>query len=129
MKILMVEPGKAPKEKNISGTLGHRRSLYRGVEVVQEAVGGTIQAIYPFDEPVALICNDDGKLMNLPMCRSIHEIGDIIFGSFFVCAAPPGHRNFTSLSKEQIERYKERFRFPETFLRIGGDAIFVLRNL
>lgn len=75
------------------------------------------------------VANDDGKLMNLPMCRSIHEIGDIIFGSFFVCAAPPGHRNFTSLSKEQIERYKERFRFPETFLRIGGDAIFVLRNL
>ena len=112
MKILMVEPGKAPKEKNISGTL----------DSMQEAVGGTIQAIYPFDEPVALICNDDGKLMNLPMCRSIHEIGDIIFGSFFVCAAPPGHRNFTSLSKE-------RFRFPETFLRIGGDAIFVLRNL
>ena len=108
MKILMVEPGKAPKEKNISGTL----------DSMQEAVGGTIQAIYPFDEPVALICNDDGKLMNLPRCRSIHEIGDIIFGSFFVCAAPPGHRNF-----------KERFRFPETFLRIGGDAIFVLRNL
>ena len=70
MKILMVEPGKAPKEKNISGTL----------DSMQEAVGGTIQAIYPFDEPVALICNDDGKLMNLPMCRSIHEIGDIIFG-------------------------------------------------
>lgn len=65
MKILMVEPGKAPKEKNISGTL----------DSMQEAVGGTIQAIYPFDEPVALICNDDGKLMNLPMCRSIHEIG------------------------------------------------------
>ena len=68
MKILMVEPGKAPEERNISGTL----------DSMQEAVGGTIQAIYPFDEPVALICNDDGKLMNLPMCRSIHEIGDII---------------------------------------------------
>ena len=87
MKILMVEPGKAPEEKNISGTL----------DSMQEAVGGTIQAIYPFDEPVALICNDDGKLMNLPMCRSIYEIGDVIFGSFFVCAAPPGHRNFASL--------------------------------
>ena len=47
MKILMVEPGKAPKEKNISGTL----------DSMQEAVGGTIQATYPFDEPVALICN------------------------------------------------------------------------
>ena len=119
MKILMVAPGKVPEEKNISGTL----------DSMQEAVGGTIQAIYPFDEPVALICNDDGKLMNLPMCRSIHEIGDIIFGSFFVCAGPPGHRNFTSLSEEQSERYKERFRFPETFLRIDSETIFVLRNL
>lgn len=104
MKILMVEPGKAPKEKNISGTL----------DSMQEAVGGTIQAIYPFDEPVALICNDDGKLMNLPMCRSIHEIGDIIFGSFFVCAAPPGHRNFTSLSKEQIDQPGQAFPFLQS---------------
>ena len=32
MKILMVEPGKAPKEKNISGTL----------DSMQEAVGGTL---------------------------------------------------------------------------------------
>lgn len=119
MRILLVEPGKAPIEKELSGTLAS----------MQETVGGTIQAIYPFDEPVALICNDDGKLMNLPMCRSIHEIGDIIFGNFFVCAAPPGSSEFASLSEEQTERFKERFRFPETFLRIGGDTIFVLRNL
>ena len=119
MKILMVEPGKAPEEKNISGTL----------DSMQEAVGGTIQAIFPFDEPVALICNDDGKLMNLPMCRSLPETGDIIFGSFFICAAPLSYQNFTSLSEAQIERYMERFRSPETFMRIGGDTIFVLRNL
>lgn len=92
MKILMVEPGKAPKEKNISGTL----------DSMQEAVGGTIQAIYPFDEPVALICNDDGKLMNLPMCRSIHEIGDIIFGSFFV--APPHRASEFHISIQGADR-------------------------
>ena len=62
MKILMVEPGKAPKEKNISGTL----------DSMQEAVGGTIQAIYPFDEPLVLICNVDGKMRNVPMCLFIY---------------------------------------------------------
>ena len=37
MKILMVEPGKAPKEKNISGTL----------DSMQEAVGGTLMLGIP----------------------------------------------------------------------------------
>lgn len=37
MKILMVEPGKAPKEKNISGTL----------DSMQEAVGGRFRPSIP----------------------------------------------------------------------------------
>lgn len=116
MKILLVEPGKAPVEKEIAGTLAS----------MQKTVGGTIQAIYPFDEPVVLICNDDGKLLNLPMCRFIHETGDIIFGSFFVCAAPANSQSFASLSDEQMKRYSARFRAAELFVP-QNDAIFVLK--
>ena len=88
-------------------------------------VGGTVQAIYPFDDPVALLCNDDGKLLGLPMNRALHESSDIICGSFAIAGAPPGASNFTSLTEEQIQRYTKRFWFPEQFLSIAG-AVFVL---
>lgn len=117
MTVLLVEPGKLPEKKEISGTL----------ESMQEFVGGTIQAIYPFDEPVALICNDDGKLLNMEMNRHLSEIGDIISRSFFVVGAPPGARHFASLTEEQLARYETRFHFPELFLQMG-DAVFVLTD-
>ena len=57
MRVLIVEPGKTPRQSEI------RRKL----SSMQEVVGGTIQVIYPFEDPVALVCNDEGKLMGLPM--------------------------------------------------------------
>ena len=45
MKVLMVEPGKAPYETEIEG----------GLESLQKAVGGSIQAVYPYDDPDLLI--------------------------------------------------------------------------
>lgn len=78
MKVLMVEPGKAPYETEIEG----------GLESLQKAVGGSIQAVYPYDDPVALICNEEGKLMGLPLNRSLTddngEIYDIIAGNFIL---------------------------------------------
>lgn len=53
----------AGKEKDIDGSL----------KSMQEAVGGTIQALYPFEEPVALICNDEGKLLGLPLNRALRD--------------------------------------------------------
>lgn len=45
--VLVVEPEKAPYEKTIDA----------GLSSLQQEVGGYIQAVYPFDDPVALICN------------------------------------------------------------------------
>lgn len=118
MKVLFVEEGKSPVEREISGTL----------ESMQELVGGTIQAIYPFDDPVALVCNDEGKLLNLEMCRTLREIDDIIYGNFFICGAPPGAESFASLTDEQFNRYGKRFRFPELFFPVGDKYMFVLTD-
>ena len=66
----------------------------------EAAVGGPIQAIYPFPEPVALICHEEGKLLGLPLNRALRdkdgEIYDIIAGPFFLCGAPPDCDIFTS---------------------------------
>ena len=56
MNILLLEPGKRPRAAVIIGTL----------QSMQQVVDGPIQAVYPFAEPVALICNEEGKLRNLP---------------------------------------------------------------
>ena len=86
---------------------------------MQSLVGGYIQEIMPFEDEVALICNDDGKMIGLPLNRSVRnsegEIMDIIAGDFFLCSAPVASEKFESLSTEQIEKYKEMFRYPEIF--------------
>ena len=121
MNVLLVEPGKRPAEAEIDGSL----------ESMQRIVGGLIQAVYPFDEPVALICNDEGKLLGLPLNRALYDstgqIYDIIAGNFFLCGAPGDSEDFTSLTEEQLQRYQERFAEPEQFLRINGQLL-VIRN-
>ena len=122
MRILVVEPNKAPYEKEMSS----------GLKSMQEVVGGLIQAIYPFDEPVALVCNEEGKLLGLPPNRALRDsqtgaIYDVVVGTFFLCAAPSDSENFRSLSEEQSKTYKAVFSLTELFLNIGGQLI-VLRN-
>lgn len=111
MKILVIEPMKEPYVKEIDGRL----------ETMQNIVGGLIQAIYPFDNPkIALICNDEGKLIRLPLNRALRdkngEVYDIISGTFFLCSAPPDSENFEGLTDEQIETYKKRFEALEIYI-------------
>ena len=110
LRVLVVEPLRAPYSRELPDTL----------EDMQKLVGGTIQAIYPFDEPVALICHDEGKLLGLPPNRALRDekgvLYDIVCGTFFLCAAPPDSDSFESLSEEQLARYAARFRTLELFL-------------
>lgn len=117
MKVLIVEPLKEPYVKEIPNTL----------EAEQAIVGELIQAIYPFDHPeIALICNDEGKLMGLPLNRALFDkdgnIVDIIAGTFFLCSAPSDSDNFESLTDEQIEKYKKRFEALEIYITRQGQT-------
>ena len=121
MTILLVPPGQQPKKITIDGTLA----------AMQRIVGGPIQAVYPFEEPVALICHEEGKLLPLPLNRALRsldtgEIYDIVAGDFFLCAAPPDSENFESLTDDQLERYAQIFRTPELFLSGPDGSIIVL---
>lgn len=117
MKVLMVEPGKSPYETEIKG----------GLESLQAAVGGDIQATYPYEDPVALICNDEGKLMGLPLNRALYDDGgrmyDIVAGNFLIVGL--GEEDFTDLSPDLMEKFSEQFKYPEKFARIAGEIIAV----
>ena len=111
MKVLVVEPLKAPYVKEIRGDL---KSL-------QTIVGGLIEAIYPFDDPeIALICNDEGKLMGLPYNRALRDedgrIYDVVAGTFFLCRARAGSEDFEGLTEGQVEFCMGRFKHPEIYL-------------
>ena len=122
MRVIVVEPKKQPTAQDIGSDL----------ESMQKIVGGSIQAIYPFDEPVALICNEEGKLLNLPLNRALQDdegnVYNIISGTFFLCAALPDSDRFAGLTDQQVKTYMERFVMPEMFLNVGGD-LFVLPYL
>ena len=54
--VLKIAPGQYPQQVEIDNDL----------KALQQAVGGSIGASYPFEDPVAIVYNDDGKLMGLP---------------------------------------------------------------
>ena len=117
MQILVVEPERRPKVREIDGAL----------KSMQGIVGGLIQPVYPFDDSVALVCNEEGKVMNLPLNRGLRDedgqIYDIVSGTFFLCGVPEDSDHFTSLTPEQIERYQKRFHTPEMFWGMDGRIV------
>ena len=114
MFVLMIEPGKVPRRLE----LNHR------LEEMQKVVGGSIQILYPFGEPVALVCSEEGKLLGLPLNRALRDadgrIYDIVCGVFFLCGAPPDSDELAGLTEDQLQYYERRFSRPELFLNIGG---------
>lgn len=103
MKILFVEPGKEAQPAEIQGDL----------KEMQAIVGGQIQALYPWEDPVALICNDEGKLLRLPLNRALEDY-DMNAGNFFICGIEGDA--FVSLSDPLMIKYQEKFRYPELII-------------
>lgn len=114
MRILVIKPGQRPEVREIDGTL----------ESMQGIVGGLIQAIYPYEQPVALVANDEGKMLGLSPNRGLRdedgELYDIICGTFFLCGAPMDSGSFQSLTDGQIQYFMELFATPEMFLVMNG---------
>lgn len=107
IEVLMVEPGQYPRMERIGADLAS----------LQKAVDGDIQAVYPYEDAVALICGEDAKLEGKPLNRALRdekgEIYDIVAGKFFICGL--GEEDFASLPKELQKKYEDKFRQPEAF--------------
>lgn len=115
MTVLAVQPGEKPVTQELEGTL----------KSMQDFVGGTIQAIYPFEDAVAIVCNDEGKLNGMKYNRALRneagEVIDILCGPFFVCGL--GDEDFASPTTAQLETYYKIFEHPEVFLAVDGNLI------
>ena len=99
IKVLVVEPMKPCRVAEIPDKL----------EVMQAIVGGYIQEVAPFAEPVVIVCNEEGKLQDLPYNRPLVDRNgvpyDILCGTFFLAGVEGEH--FVSLTDQQIPQYKE----------------------
>ena len=117
MKVILVKPNEPATMAEIGSDL----------QSLQDTVGGFIEALYPFDDEVAIICNEEGKLTGQPLNRALHDadgnLYDIIAGSFIICWLTDD--NFDSLNEEQLKTYLDKFRKPEVFVRVNDRIIAV----
>lgn len=117
ISVLLVKPGETPQQTEIGGDL----------QSMQQAVGGRIEAVYPFDDAVALFCNEQGKMEGMPLNRALYspdnELYDIVAGDFLICGLGPD--NFASLSPELMQKYGELFKYPEEFINLAGQIVAI----
>lgn len=98
LRAVYVEPKKPAYETEIENTL----------KGVQRAVGGYIEAV-SISDGISLVCNEEGKLDNLPGNRRIGN--DIIAGAFVIVGN--GEEDFRSLTDEETNKYLKEFAQPE----------------
>ncbi len=115
MDALLVKPNMFPQPVQIGCEL----------EDLQDIVGGDIEAISPFNEPVALIMDENGKMSGKEWNRALRDehgkIYDIVAGDFLVVGL--GEEDFCSLSPDMMRRFEEHFHQPETFVRMGRSVM------
>lgn len=111
IKVIYVEPGKPASLVEITDDLAS----------LQKLVGGYIEEYMPFEDEVAIVCNDEGKLNGLPLNRGIYseenELMDIIAGPFIICYARADSERYENLPKELEKKYLEKFKDPHKFYK------------
>lgn len=62
ISVLLIQPEKYPRMVEIEDSL----------EAMQALVGGDIEEYMPFEDEVAIICNEEGKIRGLPLNRAVY---------------------------------------------------------
>lgn len=113
--VLKIEPGKEPKTVEI----------YEDLHSLQNEVGGLIECVYPWDDSAGIIVNEEGKLLGLPLNRALRdsdgEIYDAVAGTMLVVGLTED--SFGSLTDEQIKKYTDLFKQPETIFHLDGNIL------
>lgn len=84
----------------------------------------------PFEDEVAIICNEEGKITGMAPNRAVYEENsremlDIICGKFFIVYAPFEAERFQSLPPDLAEKYREKFKYPERFMRVNNEIVAI----
>lgn len=111
MKVLRVEPRKNPKTIDIENTL----------EAFQEQVGGYIEVVH-LTPGIVIVCNEEGKILNLTENRTIITFydgapadWDVICGDFIICGVDG--EDFAELTAKETAYVKKLFEDKNVFIR------------
>ena len=119
IRVLFVEPMEKPKLINIGHTL----------ESLQKLVGGNIEALYPWDDEVAVISCDEAKMNGSLANRCLEDddnnVYDIICGNFLITGLTD--TDFGSISDEMAEKYTAKFAHPEMFFRTADKKLVCVK--
>lgn len=117
IQVVLCEPRKKARITTITNTLSS----------LQQIVGGHIEAVYPFDDPIAIICNEEGKINGLELNRALRDkvgrVYDILAGTFLIVGL--GAEDFTSLTSVYQEKYRKLFECPEIFLSANSEILAI----
>lgn len=105
IKVVILEPAQPARIAEIEASL----------ESYQSIVGGYIETVHPLgDGDVILVCNEEGKIFNLPpnrlLCDDRGKAVDIIQGTAFICGVKG--ESFCSLTDKKAETYAKIYRLP-----------------
>lgn len=101
VKVLIFEPQKEPYEAEIRNNF----------KAMQSVVGGSIEAVHLFDDNAFIYCNDEYRLHDFEGNRYVE---DVPFAGNFMIIGDAGNGENCSLTEDQLERYSEAYREPDT---------------
>ena len=82
---------------------------------LQEAVGGYIEFVYPFDDNVCVMCNEEGKLEHLDWSRPLldenNALYDVIAGTCYIMGITNDGGN-RDLTDDEINHYMKLWKYP-----------------
>ena len=113
MKVLYIEPLKKPRLIDIPDDPDSMCSLVKGL----------IACIYPWDDEVGLVHNDNAIAQGLEPNRVVGR--NIIFGPFFLAGL--GEEDFTDIPENLVDKYSKLFAFPELFLPCPDGSLSAYR--
>lgn len=110
ISVIVVEPGKN----------AYKCDIINSLDSMQTIVDGWVECIYPFDDDIAIVCNEEGKNNGMKLNRALFdedgELYDIIAGTFIVAAFDDQSGEFRSLTENEAEEYYEMYREAEMFI-------------
>ncbi len=101
LKCVYITPHHTPIELNLE---------VNEYKILRDAVKGIIEITRPFDDDIAIVGNDEAKLINMEGNR---RIGKSIYAGPILIVGDNGGEDFISLTQEQADRYMQIFAQPE----------------
>ena len=119
IEVVVVRPMEKPVVRKIEDSL---ESYYKEIGCEY------IEAVYPFDDPVVLVCDEDGKSRQMPnrALKRDGKIYDVVFGTFFICGIDG--TEFADIPGDLKKKYMDMFKSPEAYLKSGKNVYRVVMD-